>query len=60
MACANRIAEGRGKPRAELSGCESCPMSGSCSLIKSGEADGCNEAEPVTAAALNTTGGDAS
>ena len=59
MACANKIAEGRGKPKAELRGCDSCPMSGSCSLLKS-EPDGCREAEPVSAAVSDITGGDAS
>ena len=33
MAVANRIAESKGKPKAELHGCESCPMAASCSLI---------------------------
>ena len=33
MAVANRIAEKKGKPKAELHGCESCPMAASCSLI---------------------------
>ena len=32
MACANKIAESKGKPRAELRGCEACPMAGCCSL----------------------------
>ncbi len=32
MACANKLAEGRGLPKAELHGCESCPMSGHCSI----------------------------
>ncbi len=36
MAVANRIAESKGKPKAELHGCESCPMAVSCSLIKTG------------------------
>ncbi len=34
MATANRIAESRGKPRAELRGCEACPMASSCKLNK--------------------------
>lgn len=39
MAAANKIAEGKGLPRAELNGCDSCPMAGSCAikLIESGE-----------------------
>ena len=32
MACVNHLAEKRGKPRAELRGCEACPMAQSCSL----------------------------
>ena len=32
MACANKLAAGRGKPAAELNGCASCPMRGGCSL----------------------------
>ena len=34
MATVNRIAESRGKPRAELRGCEACPMAASCKLNK--------------------------
>lgn len=37
MACANKIAESRGKPKAEFKGCEACPMAHSCSLL--GECD---------------------
>ena len=37
IAVANRLAEKKGKPKAELHGCESCPMAASCSLINSGE-----------------------
>ena len=37
MACANKIAERKGKPKAELKGCSSCPMAASCSLLISGE-----------------------
>ncbi|MBQ6707826.1 MAG: electron transport complex subunit E [Clostridia bacterium] len=33
MACANKLAESRGKPKAELKGCEGCPMAMSCSII---------------------------
>lgn len=32
MAAVNRLAEKRGKPRAELRGCEACPMAASCTL----------------------------
>lgn len=32
MATVNHLAERRGKPRAELRGCESCPMAASCTL----------------------------
>lgn len=34
MAAANKIAEKKGKPKAVLNGCDSCPMAASCSLIK--------------------------
>ena len=36
MACANRIAERKGKPKAELNGCESCPMAATCAMRESG------------------------
>ena len=32
MAVVNHLAEKRGKPRAELRGCEACPMAASCTL----------------------------
>ena len=32
MAAVNKLAESRGKPRAELRGCEGCPMAKNCSL----------------------------
>ena len=32
MACVNKLAESRGKPRAELRGCEACPMAATCKL----------------------------
>ncbi len=35
MAVANKIAESKGKPRAELRGCEGCPMAQNCSLHNS-------------------------
>ncbi len=34
IAIANKLAEKKGKPKAELHGCESCPMAASCNLIK--------------------------
>ena len=37
IALANKLAEKKGKPKAELHGCESCPMAASCSLINNGE-----------------------
>jgi len=37
IALANKLAEKKGKPKAELHGCESCPMAASCTLINSGE-----------------------
>lgn len=37
MAAANRIAEKKGKPRAELRGCEACPMAQNCALNKKEE-----------------------
>jgi hypothetical protein len=30
MACANKLAEKKGKPKAVLHGCESCPMASIC------------------------------
>lgn len=38
MACANRIAEKHGKPKATLEGCKGCPMAENCQKINSGEA----------------------
>lgn len=32
MAVVNRLAESKGKPKAELKGCEACPMARSCNL----------------------------
>ncbi|MBP3328938.1 MAG: electron transport complex subunit E [Clostridia bacterium] len=37
MAVANKIAEGKGLPKAELHGCENCPMASSCTIIKKDE-----------------------
>lgn len=34
MAVVNKLAEARGKPRAELRGCEACPMAATCTLEK--------------------------
>lgn len=34
MAFANKLAESKGKPRAELRGCEGCPMAQNCALNK--------------------------
>ncbi len=38
MAAVNRLAEKKGKKRAELRGCEACPMASSCALNKKEEA----------------------
>ena len=43
IAVANKLAEKKGKPKAELHGCESCPMAASCSLV--GTKDGCDVKE---------------
>ncbi len=32
MACVNRLAEKKGKPKADLKGCSACPMAASCTL----------------------------
>ncbi|MBQ7541150.1 MAG: electron transport complex subunit E [Clostridia bacterium] len=32
MACANRIAERKGKPKAQLNSCENCPMAAACTM----------------------------
>lgn len=37
MAAANKLAESKGKPRAELRGCEACPMAQTCALNKKNE-----------------------
>ena len=37
MACANKIAEANGKPKAEFKGCEGCPMANACSLKAEGK-----------------------
>ncbi len=46
MACANKIAESKGKPKAELHGCESCPMAASCKLINTDES--CDNTKEAT------------
>lgn len=38
MACANKLAEMGGGKKAKLSGCEACPMAGTCSKLAEGEA----------------------
>lgn len=48
MACANKIAESKGKPKAELKGCEACPMAKNCALIAKGES--CADKEEKEAA----------
>ncbi len=48
MATANRLAEKKGLPRAELNGCDSCPMAGSCTIKVGGDAEKCENKE-VTA-----------
>lgn len=37
MACANKLAESKGKPKAKLHTCAACPMASSCSLVESSE-----------------------
>lgn len=37
IAVSNKLAEKKGKPKAELHGCENCPMAANCSLIKKDE-----------------------
>lgn len=37
IALANKLAERKGKPKAELKGCESCPMAASCAVKVHGE-----------------------
>ncbi len=48
MACANRLAERKGKPRAELGGCQACPMAKNCALLAEGK--GCDENKEVETA----------
>lgn len=49
MALANKIAEGKGKPKAELKGCSNCPMAHSCSLINTEESCDNKEKEEAKA-----------
>lgn len=44
MACANRIAEGKGMPKAQLHGCENCPMARGCTIS---EKKDCSTVEEV-------------
>lgn len=37
IACANKLAESKGKEKAELNGCENCPMAAACTIKVSGE-----------------------
>ena len=46
MACANKLAEGKGMPKAELHGCENCPMARSCTIA---DKHGCDSKEEVKA-----------
>lgn len=48
MACANKLAERKGKPKAELGGCSACPMAKNCALLAKGE--GCEEKKEETEA----------
>ncbi len=41
MACANKLAERKGKPKAELGGCQACPMAKNCALLAEGK--GCED-----------------
>ncbi len=41
IALANKVAENKGKPKAELKGCSACPMASTCTLV--GSADACKE-----------------
>ncbi len=43
IALSNKLAERNGKPKAEINGCESCPMAASCALIADGKK--CEEAD---------------
>lgn len=41
IALANKVAESKGKPKAELKGCSACPMASTCTLV--GSEDACKE-----------------
>ena len=47
MALANKLAESKGKPKAELKGCENCPMAHICSVRDTVE--GCDQKKEVEA-----------
>lgn len=47
MACANRIAERKGKEKAQLGGCSACPMAKNCALLADGKE--CEKKEGETA-----------
>ncbi len=49
MATVNKIAESRGKPRAELRGCEACPMAASCTLHNAPQPEPEQKSEEATA-----------
>ncbi|MEI6578831.1 MAG: electron transport complex subunit E [Eubacteriales bacterium] len=48
MAVANRLAEKKGMPKAELNACKQCPMAGSCSIKPQDKTEKCEKSE-VTA-----------
>ncbi len=48
MACANKLAERKGKPKAGLGGCQACPMAKNCALLADGK--GCEENKEVETA----------
>ena len=43
IAVANRIAEKKGMQKAELNGCDLCPMAGSCTLLANEKAGNCDK-----------------
>ncbi|NLX93865.1 MAG: electron transport complex subunit E [Clostridiales bacterium] len=45
MAVANRLSEKKGLPKAELHGCEFCPMADSCSIKIEGNPEKCEKSE---------------
>lgn len=49
MALANKLAERKGKPAADLKGCSNCPMAHSCALINTDEACSANDKKEGTA-----------